>query len=73
MQQKMNILIIIAFFSVHVCSSEIIDTNINVCNDAERLDFEKSCTAHNQECINDISYLKGFQYFQDFYIHYKNN
>jgi hypothetical protein len=69
----MNILIIIAFFSVHVCSSEIIDTNINVCNDAERLDFEKSCTTHNQECIEDISYLKGFQYFQDFYIHYKNN
>ena len=57
----MNKLIIISFIILQVCYCEILNVNINVCVDAERVDFENSCSTHDIDCIEDINYLKSYR------------
>ena len=68
----MNKLIIISFIFLQVCYCEILNVNINVCVDAERVDFSNSCSTHDIDCIEDINYLKSYRNFEDFYLHFKN-
>ncbi len=57
-------------FIVNV-NSAYIKTEIKVCIDTERLDFESSCNNEDAQCLQDLSYLKNFQDFSDYYIHFK--
>ena len=49
----------------------IVNSKIKVCKDAEVLDLTNSCEDGNNECVQEKTYLKNFQDFDDFYIHSK--
>lgn len=68
-----NCSILFSVLFINVNSFFINDTELYVCVDTERVDFKSSCKKSDPECIQDITYLKNFQDFDDFYIHYKGN
>lgn len=51
--------------------SILLDIQISVCTDSERVDFKSSCINKEPECIQDLDYLKNFQDYKDFYVRFK--
>jgi hypothetical protein len=61
----------ILFVLINQVHSFNLNVELNVCVDSERVDFATSCQDNDPVCVQDINYLKNFQDFSDFYIHYK--
>ena len=61
---------VLLLIKLQVSLCERIVENINVCMDAEIFDFSNSCREKEPGCIEAIDYLKNFQDFDDFYIHF---
>ena len=64
-----KLIVLLSFFIL--VRSFYLNVELNVCQDSERVDFESSCLDKEPNCVQDINYLKNFQDFSDFYVHYK--